>query len=481
MRTKIAKDGIELTGLERINVILGKNGCGKSTLLRNLAPPKNDHESARTANELYIPPERGGETKFNANTENHLTNDYQAILSQTRNNYFYHFRELTVSKFGDLMFKILEKYEQQNEAGAVALNSRSSVLEEMNKLQDRIEVCAEGRRPTFRTKDGINPVTPGELSSGEKEIFCVAVDLLHFEYTAPDLDKAIVLIDEPDVHVHPDMQARLGKLIADIAVRTKIQFLIATHSTAFIAGMAHVTDLHVSFMGKYQVKLAFQSVTERLASLLPVFGAHPLSSLFLESPLLLVEGPDDEWMWRQACRSSNGRIKVNPVAVGGKPNMHAYEVHANELLVALYENPRAYSIRDGDGIDDEIEPLGSIIRLRFAAQEAENFLLSDEVLEEYNCTWPQFQDRLEVWLTQNEHHQSYATLSEFKNKEYDRANADIKAARLTIADLLGSNKPIPVILGKAIAKNCIDGYGTPEPTSLKGMMGKSTYTNLFDS
>ena len=68
-------------------------------------------------------------------------------------------------------------------------------------------------------------------------------------------------IDEPDVHVHPDMQARLGQLIANIAERTSIQFIIATHSTSFLAGLSQHAGIHVAFMAKHQSNLAFESAS----------------------------------------------------------------------------------------------------------------------------------------------------------------------------------------------------------------------------
>ena len=286
---------------------------------------------------------------------------------------------------------------------------------------------------------------------------------------------AVVLVDEPDVHVHPDMLARLGVLIAAIAERKGIQFIVATHSTAFISGMAHLADIRVAFMHRYQQELVFKRLNERLEQLVPVFGAHPLSNLFNERPLLLVEGDDDEWMWQQAVRSSSRRIWINPVSVGGKANMAAYEREADEILSALYDNPRAFSLRDGDGIQEPILPSGTVTRLRLAANEVENFMLSDEVLADHGYVWSSFRDAVNECIARMPGHRDVGVLEEIGREGFDRAQGEVKAVRVLVASILGSNAPVPVLLGKAIAKHCVGKFDLPPATSIKSMIGEAAY------
>lgn len=61
------------------------------------------------------------------------------------------------------------------------------------------------------------------------------------------LDKVnFLLLDEPDVHLHPDLQYKLGLFLKEIVSKNNIKIIIATHSTAFIGAF---TDFHYATFG----------------------------------------------------------------------------------------------------------------------------------------------------------------------------------------------------------------------------------------
>jgi hypothetical protein len=65
-----------------------------------------------------------------------------------------------------------------------------------------------------------------------------------------------------------------------------------------------------------QKELGFIPINKTLQDVLPVFGAHPLSNIFNQGPIMLVEGEDDERIWQTAIRSSNGKINTWPCETG---------------------------------------------------------------------------------------------------------------------------------------------------------------------
>lgn len=67
------------------------------------------------------------------------------------------------------------------------------------------------------------------LSSGEKEVLNFIFILL-----ALDLKDACVLIDEPEIHLHPQWQNKLIKLFRKLHKDRNIQFIISTHSPVFV-------------------------------------------------------------------------------------------------------------------------------------------------------------------------------------------------------------------------------------------------------
>lgn len=67
------------------------------------------------------------------------------------------------------------------------------------------------------------------LSSEEKEVLNFIFMLL-----ALDLKDACVLIDEPEIHLHPQWQNKLIKLFRELYKDRNIQFIISTHSPVFV-------------------------------------------------------------------------------------------------------------------------------------------------------------------------------------------------------------------------------------------------------
>src|SRR5690606_2428375 len=193
--------------------------------------------------------------------------------------------------------------------------------------------------------------TPDQLSSGESELISVAIEILSFVYQTKSEGNAdkdhILLLDEPDAHLHPDLQARLVKLLVDNVRDQRITVFIATHSTAFL-GSLDPELTHVCFMRSGATTYDFLPISEALERTLPIFGAHPLSNVFNNSPILLVEGEDDERIWQQAGRSSRGRIKVWPCAAGDVQSLDEYEDTVSSIIDAVYDDAKAYSLRDRD-------------------------------------------------------------------------------------------------------------------------------------
>jgi ABC-type lipoprotein export system ATPase subunit len=90
-----------------------------------------------------------------------------------------------------------------------------------------------------------------DLSSGEKSIIILflplledqirgKLDLLERVATAPIAEREIVredrvmLIDEPEQHLHPDLQAKILSYIRRIVEQSKVQFVITTHSPTIL-------------------------------------------------------------------------------------------------------------------------------------------------------------------------------------------------------------------------------------------------------
>src|SRR5690606_2091087 len=162
------------------------------------------------------------------------------------------------------------------------------------------------------------------------------IEILTFAHEAKAGQKNVLLIDEPDVHLHPDLQHRLARFVTLALADKPVTLILATHSTALLAGLASESKAKVSFMRRGETALTFRTVSDLDRRILPIFGAHPLSNVFNSAPVLPIEGEDDERVWQQAIRSANGRLRLFPCVVDGIDNFSAYEVEVSDILGAVY-------------------------------------------------------------------------------------------------------------------------------------------------
>jgi len=68
-----------------------------------------------------------------------------------------------------------------------------------------------------------------QASSGEKEIMNFLLGIFAF-----NIRNGLIIIDEPDLHLHPQWQKLLIELFLELSKKTGNQFIIATHSAIFI-------------------------------------------------------------------------------------------------------------------------------------------------------------------------------------------------------------------------------------------------------
>ena len=290
----------------------------------------------------------------------------------------------------------LRAIERDHEKRQDANFTFDTTVEAVNRLLDNIKIVRDDRAAfEIHAHDGSGKREAGEISSGKSELLSVAIEILSFvsqvALPANQGRRGILLLDEPDVHLHPDLQHRLMQLLASATKDKPITAIIATHSTAILGGLSDCAGVKVAFMPKGATTLTFRSLSTALKDVIPVFGAHPLSNVFNQNPILLVEGEDDARIWQRAVRSSQGRIKLWPCPAGDIQSLNSYETTASEIIGAVYDNARAFSLRDRDDAPYDIDDLPHVTRMRLNCRTAENLLLSDDVLAILDLTWPEVQ------------------------------------------------------------------------------------------
>ena len=441
----IKPDGLSLTNLETFNLMVGRNGSGKSRMLRDL----NQYFRNRPPYSCLF--------QHNANVETNLNSGRDNEFVWRNKNQAQSFKETSFLKLKKLKEAFSDKIQTDLELRADFSKTFSSVyLNDLNSLLINVQISYDRGQMSIRTIDG-EEVEPDQLSSGETEAITLAAEIMsHLEHLTADKTN-IIVIDEPEAHMHPDMQVKLVKfinkrfLLLSPDVQTNTHFIISSHSTSLLGAFLEFPDARLAVKTFGNELINFSAASDVLRDTVPFF-AHPLSSVFnLETPLV-VEGEDDERIWQQVARSKRGDFKYFPCIATSVNVQSDLETFLQEFLPAFYDTPRAVSIRDGDNLDTPMTHLDFVRRFKLKCYEAENLLLTNEVLESLGTSWDDFKARAHGWVEgEGSRHPSKDLVAGLIADENRHRHVKIKSIRNVILGICNSNKPWEIAVGQRIA------------------------------
>jgi predicted ATPase len=445
----------ELLDISNVNILLGRNGAGKSRFLRALDIELSNDTNNLNFNVRYISPERAGVFRRDANLEITADRNIGYIKDIRRRNQAENFKAASANFLRETELIYLRKLQDSQVVREdLQRNFRVDRLDKINGLLSNVSIDQADTGFVFVSISG-DSVAPDQISSGESEAISLATEIIYFFETLDQSKFNILLLDEPDVHLHPDLQARLAKFILreidalSEEIRPNVAICLATHSTPFVCAMAEskYTSIGTKDFGVKEVQQ--KPASQQLKKVAPFFG-HPLSLSLSNDVILILEGEDDERVWQQAARTSQGRIRLFPVLATSVDQQFELEEFSAQLLKSLYDEPLAYSLRDGDGKTGELEPIGSVIRFRLNCYAIENALVSDECLQILGGDWGTFQISAKSWIEKNETHRHKDLVSELIGSADRMRQKKIKNIRQLICAIFDSKKPWEVIVGQAI-------------------------------
>lgn len=224
--------------------------------------------------------------------------------------------------------------------------------------------------------------------------------LLAFFYARP---ASVLLLDEPDAHLHVILQKQIYDRLRSIAAKRKCQLIIATHSEILIDGTS--PDQVLSFYRKPHLLLddterdQVREAIKRLPAVDLMLADQSPAVLYLEGEsdfnLLrawanVLDHPTSEWFERRPFWHTNqGR---NPAEAKG----HFFAIRA------IREDLGGLLLLDGDnrGLPDrELRADGLVIE-RWSRYEAENYLIHPEALIRFvrQRVGPLFADAADKYL-----------------------------------------------------------------------------------
>ncbi len=432
----------QLENLAHLNIIFGKNGSGKSTLLRAIAD-KNP------SNTLYVPPERGGLLNFRADLFQQLKGGGGEAWdrSQRRNNQLLTFKEIIATKWHRFLLAVLfRSVEEDTKAGPI-INQK---IEELNKILPELIITTLKDDLEFKSKRTGEPVASSLISSGESEAIALGIESLLYAFENEKSEEIkYLLLDEPDLHLHPELQARLANYFLKIS-RGNLRIIIATHSTAILSALSKKKNVGIAWLSNNPM-IEFSPINEVVVRLSALFEGHPLASILKSNPLLLIEGSNDKRVWQQAIASSESKLRFYLCDCGGKGKgkMNEYEKSLDTILSVLLDIPKGkmcFSLRDKDGSSKKIrQPFRYVRRLKLECEEIENCYLSNEVLARFGKKWPELKVKIRDWLKlkKNKNHKFNGQLKELIKGRDNRKNAGIKEGIKVLVGILDARKKRP--------------------------------------
>ncbi len=456
---------IGLLDLSGITVILGKNGSGKSLLLRGIRDANQDSCH-------YIAPERAGAiTLVPALAQGQLSAAQRRSLSQYN---------LVANYHQQVVSRIQSYFTVRGNHRGAELPVHPSELEGFAPLLlPEFELKLDAQNPPFVLTHNSGRLIQdvNELSSGESQLFSVCLDILTmgaiWEIQGPD--RRLMLIDEPDAHVHPDLQQRFAEFVMRVSDRFKFQAIVATHSTSLLAAFGMHGDQEVGVInlrqGETQYRAErFDKYKKELAS---VLGGHVLMGALFGAPLMLVEGDDDFKIWSQVPRHHVVDLAVLPC---NGDEIKQYQRSLETVFGALMgsSGPVGYALLDGDATlpePSEHSPQTYVRFLQLNCRESENLYLTKEVLTDLGLTWPEAVGRLKARADEcgNKAHRLR------EPERWDRSKEDFKGIIGEIARIL-DDKGVDwaIRVGQCI--------GRSKPTGqLAGFLGSGVLAALWPS
>jgi hypothetical protein len=235
-----------------------------------------------------------------------------------------------------------------------------------------------------------------DLSSGEKAIIQLFFPLVEHRVNqnlakmrgteaAPQPGAVAVLMDEPELHLHPNLQAKILDYMRGLAVREGVQFILATHSPSMVehASNEELYLLRPAELIEHDTNqlVRIADSEERLAAIRTLFGST--SNATALRTVLVVEGKSAD---KSSRRPADAKIygflsdrfgQLTVIAGGGKSECKTLVRALNDCLPTLAGNLKATALLDRDTLE---ESPAQTDQVWLPVSMIENLLVDPEVI-----------------------------------------------------------------------------------------------------
>jgi predicted ATP-dependent endonuclease of OLD family len=213
--------------------------------------------------------------------------------------------------------------------------------------------------------------------AGIREALRIILDL---ELKKPN----IVLVEEPEVHLHPGLEKAIHRYLVEKGIEQQI--FLATHSTNFL-DVSSQQNIYIVSRQSNKTTIDEAISEEDIMKIPGDIGLRP-STLFMFDRLVFVEGPTDEDVIRTLAKRRNIDLaakNIGFVKMGGASNAGYFASDATLDLLSKRQIPMTFVIDRDEREEEEIKKLESRLggRARFEVlgrRELENYLAVPEAI-----------------------------------------------------------------------------------------------------
>ena len=372
-----------LSELGEITVLVGRNGSGKSVLLRAWRDQTPDQVH-------YVAPERTGDLEYQPQFISEESDGPRRRNGSSRN-FVLDYRRRVISRVHSYLMK---RGNWRKEAACPAPPEELETLIQV-LLPDFSVRLRETDKPyeIQRVSNGAFVSQIDHLSSGEAQMLTVGLDIVTVAamWEVDGAPRRILLLDEPDAHVHPDLQVRFADFLVQACKKFALQSVVATHSTALLSALGQLggAKTKVVYLSRERQNYKAEVLDKVRREMATCLGGHLLMGPLFGAPILLVEGDDDYRVWSQVPRHNKISLAVIP---SGGDEIKQYQRKLETLLSSLMERPTrpvGYALLDGDKPIPQDSPQNPQSFIRFLVlncHEVENLYLTEQVLALFDMT-----------------------------------------------------------------------------------------------
>ena len=255
----------------------------------------------------------------------------------------------------------------------------------------------------FRFYDTKNERDLGDinsLSAGQKSI----MHLIFEAYGRDDVNGGLIIIDEPEIHLHYQFQFEYLKILEKLAKEQGVQYIIVTHSEGFISNKTIGHVKRFSLNEERNSVVCTPDIREDQKKLIEILNNTWAARVLFLDRVLLVEGQDDEYFFRVAIKILQPDLSrsITVYGVRGKDSISSFKSFFESFGL------KVYVIKDLDATGEDF----------YGRRNAVSFRNSGEAgIIRYRRDRPDLDEQIESRYSSDEFYLKKGAIEQYTGKE----------------------------------------------------------------